>query len=83
LSTEYTIQEVEHENLILAQELISLYKDRISTLEAKIKELQAQLTTVPLPVTPTPQRQRIATITDLRELLEKRSSKVVGEPHEA
>lgn len=77
-----TIQEVEHENLILGQELISLYKKKIEELEAKVIELQSQLTSVPIPTTPVHTKRKIATISELRELLETRSSKVMGVPNE-
>lgn len=75
----YNLQEVEHENLILGQELISLYKKRIAELEEENKELKLQLTQVPvINPNPTPNRRKVATITELRELLENRSSKLVA-----
>jgi len=75
---EYTIQEVEHENLILGQELISLYKKKISELESEILQLKSLLSQSPIPVNSTPTRRKIGTISELREILETRSSKVVG-----
>jgi len=75
---EYTIQEVEHENLILGNELITLYKKKISELEIEIIQLKSLLSQAPVPLTLTPTRRKIGTVSELREILETRSSKVVG-----
>jgi hypothetical protein len=75
---EYTIQEVEHENLVLAQELVNLYKKKISELESEILNLKSLLNQAPIPVGPVQTRRKVGTISELREILETRSSKVVG-----
>jgi len=77
-----TIQEVEHENLILGQELISLYKKRISELETEILQLKSLLSQAPIPLSSAPTRRKIGTVSELRELLETRSSKVMGVPND-
>lgn len=74
----YTIQEVEHENLILGQELISLYKKKIYELECEIVELKAKLTQAPIPLNPVSNKRKVVTVSELREILEKRSSRIVG-----
>jgi len=75
---EYTIQEVEHENLVLAQELVNLYKKKISELESEILNLKSLLNQAPISVGPVQTRRKVGTISELREILETRSSKVVG-----
>jgi hypothetical protein len=79
MSKDYTIQEVEHENLILAQDLISMYKAKIQELETEIISLRSQLTSVPMPINPIPQKRRIVTISGLREVLETRSANSIKE----
>lgn len=76
--TNYTIQEIEHENLILGQELISLYKKKIYDLEAEIVQLKSLLTQAPIPLPTQVNKRKVVTVSELREILEKRSSKVLG-----
>lgn len=81
----YTIQEVEHENLVLGHKLIEVYEKRIAILEEENRELRLKLTQAP-PYSPSPglipNKRKISTISELRELLEIRSAKVLGEAHE-
>lgn len=75
---EYSIQEVEHENLILGTELISIYKEKIKVLEAKIVELEAKLTQAPIPLPTQVNKRKVVTVSELREILEKRSTRTLG-----
>lgn len=69
------IQEVEHDNLILGQKLIDVYEKRIALLEEENRDLRSKLTSIPLPITHIPIRRVIRTTSELRDILESRSSK--------
>jgi hypothetical protein len=69
------IQEVEHDNLLLGQKLIEVYEQRIALLEEENRDLRSKLTSIPLPITHIPIRRVIRTTSELRDILESRSSK--------
>jgi len=77
MSKNLPIQEVEHENLVLSQELISIYKKRISELENEIIELKSRLSLVPINLPPVPMKRKVATISELSQILEDRSRKLL------
>ena len=67
------IQEVEHENMVLSKELIDILKNRIKELEEENQGLKAIIAT--RPITEQPKViHKVATITELRTLLEAKSS---------
>ena len=83
MSKPYPIQEVEHENLLLGQKLIELYENRIKTLEEENSNLKLRLTQIPTPnLSPIPNKRKVSTISELREILETRSSKIGKEANE-
>jgi len=72
------IQEIEHENLILGKKLIELYEDQIATLKAENETLKAQLTTVPTQYNPISIKPTLRTLSQIRHVLERNSSKALG-----
>jgi len=70
---EYSIKEVEHENLILASKLIEKYEEDIKRLEAQIEELKLKVYTPPGPIHVPLIKQRLRTTSEIIRALEVKS----------